>query len=358
MKLIVTAGGQGKKIWPMSREAYPKQFQAIVGKVPLYQQTIDTLLKAFNPEDIFISTKERYYKLARKQSPKIPKKNFILEPDYQKDRGPGEGLAFTVLSIKHPDEPFMIIQPDCLREPEDAFLKMIKEAEKIQIRDKKFMSGGIKATYPILGIDYLRLGKRVHTDGIEIYQTSEFIPRLNNYQKTKELIKNFHVATHSNHMCWYPNLMLEAYKKYRPDWHSALMQIRDLYIKNPRDKKIDKIYSQMEPGMTERVTENIVTEGYTILLPFKWTDIGTWDSVYEFFDPEGGIHIDGNGLTVDTQNSLIKNENPKKIVVLCGVRDLMVINTDDALLVVDKDSVQDVKKVVETLKEKKLKEYL
>ncbi len=358
MKLIVTAGGQGKKIWPLSREARPKQFQAIVGKVPLYQATVDTLLKSFNASDIFISTKKRYFELAKKQSTQIPIGNYILEPDIAKDRGPGEGIAFLTLSMKHPDEPFMIIQPDCLRSPEEMFLKTISEAEKIVKRDRKFISGGVKATYPILGIDYLRLGKRIHTNGIEIYQTDEFIPRVEDYQETKKLINSFHVATHSNHNCWYPDLMLQAYQQYRPDWHKSLMQIKDLLAKDPFDTKIDLIYEQMEPGMTELVTKNLFKGGYTILLPFKWSDIGTWDSVYEFFDPEGGLHIDGNAVTVDTQNSLIKGGNNKKIVVLCGVKDLMVIDTDDALLVVDKDSVQDVKKVVELLKAKKLDRYI
>lgn len=358
MKLIVTAGGQGKKIWPMSREAYPKQFQAVVGDVPLYQNTINTLLKSYKASDIFISTKKRYLDIAQKQSPEIPKENYICEPDIAKDRGPGEGIAFTTLSIKHPDEPFMIVQSDVLREPGEKFLQMIAEAEKIEIRDRKFMSGGIKATYPILGVDYLRLGKRVHTNDIEIYKTDEFIPRVDDYQKTKELIKSFHVATHSNHMCWYPDLMLDAYKKYRPDWYKSLMEIKEYLAKDPASLKIDEIYSQMEAGMTERVTENIVTDGYTILLPFKWSDIGTWDSVYEFFDPQGGTHIDGNGIAYDAQNCLIKNDNPKKIIALCGIRDMMVIDTEDALLVVDKDSVQDVKKVVELLKEKKLERYL
>jgi len=94
MKLIVTAGGQGKKIWPLSRESRPKQFQAVVGNIPLYQQTIETLLKAFSADDIYISTKKRYYDIAREQSPQISASNFILEPDIAKDRGPGEGLAF------------------------------------------------------------------------------------------------------------------------------------------------------------------------------------------------------------------------------------------------------------------------
>jgi mannose-1-phosphate guanylyltransferase len=358
MKLIVTAGGQGKKIWPLSREAKPKQFQAVVGNVPLYQQTIQNLLKAFSPEDIFISTKKRYHHLAKAQSPDVPEKNYILEPDAAKDRGPGEGLAFLTLAMKHPDEPFMIVQSDVLREPGEAFVDMIKEAEKIQQRDKKFMSGGIKATYPMLGVDYLRLGKRVLTNDIEIYQTEEFIPRVDDYAKTKNLIKNFHVATHCNHMCWYPEMMLDIYKKYRPDWHEALMKIKDLLGKTGSEDKIEKIYDSMEPGATELVTNHIVKESYTILLPFRWTDIGTWDSVYEFFDPEGQVHIDGNAIAIDSKSTLVKGEDDKKMIVAVGVDNLVIIDTKDALLVCAKDKTQEVKKVVETLKEKGLDQYV
>lgn len=359
MKLIVTAGGQGKKIWPLSREAKPKQFQAIVGSTPLYQQTIETLLKSYSANDIFVSTKKRYLSFIKEQSPQIPESNLILEPDIAKDRGPGEGLAFLTLSMQHPDEPFMIIQSDVLRTPDDLFLEMIAKSEKIQIRDRKFMSGGIKASYPILGIDYLRLGKRISAeDNIEIFETDEFIPRVDNYQETKKLISSFYVATHSNHNCWYPDLMLDAYSKYRPDWFSALMKIKEILASGGDEGKIEQIYSQMEKGATELVTSNLFKGGYTILLPFRWTDIGTWDSVYEFFDEGGQLHVDGNVLPIDSKNSLVKCSNVNKIVGLIGVNNLVVVDTDDALLVCDKSRSQEVKDIVEILKDRKITKFI
>lgn len=358
MKLIVTAGGQGTKIWPLSRETKPKQFQAVVGKTPLYQQTINTLLKSYKASDIYISTKKRYAAIALKQSPEIPKDNYIFEPDIAKDRGPGEGLAFVTLSQKHPDEPFMIIQSDVLRQPESLFLKTIAEAEKIEKRDRKFMSGGVKATYPVLGIDYLRLGKRILTNDIEIYKTDQFIPRVDDYHQTKDLINNFHVATHSNHNCWFPDLMLDAYKKYRPDWYQSLMQIGRLLGKTGSEAKIDEIYSKMEAGATELVTTHVFQDGYTILLPFKWTDIGTWDSVYEFYDPDGGVQIDAQAIHIDTKQTLVKSDNDKKVIALCGVENLVVVDTKDALLICSKDRSQDVKQLVHLLRQKNLKKFL
>ncbi|OGD78914.1 hypothetical protein A2368_04515 [Candidatus Collierbacteria bacterium RIFOXYB1_FULL_49_13] len=358
MKLIVTAGGQGTKVWPLSREAKPKQFQSLVGKISSYKQAVSTLLKAYKASDIYISTKKRYASIASRQSPEIPKENYIFEPDIAKDRGPGEGIAFITLNQKHPDEPFMIIQADNLRLPEEKFLKTIEEAEKIEKRDKKFMSGGVKATYPILGIDYLRLGKRIRGNDIEIYQTDEFIPRVDDYHQTKDLINNFHVATHSNHNCWYPGLMLEAYKKHRPDWYQSLLRIGDLLNKPGSDSRIDEIYSQMEAGGTELVTSHVFKDGYTILLPFKWIDFGTWDSVYEFADPQGEVSVDGEVIAIDTKNSLIKSTNAKKIIAVCGVENLVVVDTKDALLVCRKDRSQDVKQIIALLKQKNMNKFL
>jgi mannose-1-phosphate guanylyltransferase len=218
MKFIVTAGGQGTKLWPYSRESEPKQFQKIIGEESLFAYTIAILLREFDPSDIYISTKRRYLHLALTQAPLIPPKNYIIEPDIAKNRGPAEGLAFLTLSMTHPDEPFMIIQTDDLRLPEANFLQMIHDAQRLVQRDKKFISGGIKATYPILGIDYLKLSKKVELDSdLEIYEVEEFLDRTDDYYQTKELIENFYITTHSNHNCWYPDLMLEAYAKYTPN---------------------------------------------------------------------------------------------------------------------------------------------
>src|SRR6185369_5646628 len=115
------------------------------------------------------------------------------------------------------------------------------------------------------------------------YEIAEFIPRKSSYAETKELIEGFHIVTHCNHTVWYPELMLDAYKQYRPDWHTALMKIRDVIGKPGEDSEIEKIYAEMATGPTEDVTRHVMKGGRVILVPFKWTDFGTWGSVHEFF---------------------------------------------------------------------------
>jgi len=359
VKIIVTAGGQGTKMWPYSRQDKPKQFQPIIGDVSSYEQTIKTLLKAFTPEDIYISTKRKFIKYVSEQSPQIPLKNYIVEPDVAKDRGPGEGLAFVRLAINHPEEPFFIVQADCLRDPEEGFLEMVRQAEKLVTEHKKMVTGGIKATEPNMGVDYLKLGKQIN-GGKEAFAIEEFLFRRSNLKETRELVENFHVVAHCNHTCWYPELMLEAYKKYRPDWYEALMKIKDVMDKPGEQEAIEKIYAEMEKGPTEDVTTHVMNSGESmvILLPYKWTDVGTWGSVYEFFEDGVENYKDGNVIAVNTKGSLIKTSIKDKLIAVAGVEDLIVVDTEDVLLVIPKEDIDKIKDVQKILADRSETEYL
>lgn len=359
MKIIVTAGGQGTKMWPYSRQEKPKQFQPIIGDLSSYEQTIATLLREYAPEDIYISTKRKFIKYVSEQSPQIPLKNYIVEPDVARDRGPAEGLAFVRLSINHPDEPFFIVQADCLRDPADNFLKMIKQAEKLVTEHKQLVTGGIKATEPNMGVDYLKLGKQI-AGSQEAFIIDEFLFRRNTLRETRQLVENFHVVAHCNHTCWYPGLMLDAYKQYRPDWHEALMKIRDVMDKPGEQEAIEKIYATMEKGPTEEVTTHVMNSGeaMVILLPYKWTDVGTWGSVYEFFEDGEANYEDGNVVAVETNGSLIKTSNKNKLIAVAGVRDMVVVDTEDALLVIPKDQIEKIKDIQNILAERSSTEYL
>lgn len=359
MKIIVTAGGQGTKMWPYSRQEKPKQFQPIIGDVSSYEQTIKTLLKQYTPEDIYISTKRKFIKYVSEQSPQIPLRNYIVEPDMAKDRGPAEGLAFVRLSIDHPNEPFFIVQADCLREPEEGFLQLMRHAETLVTEHKQLVTGGIKATEPNMGVDYLKLGDKVAGEG-EAFTIEKFLFRRNSLKETRKLVENFHVVAHCNHTCWYPELMLEAYKQYRPDWYEGLMKMKAALDKPGENEAIEKVYAEMEKGPTEEVTTHVMNSGQAmvILLPYKWTDVGTWGSVYEFFADGVENYEDGNVIAVDSSGSLIKTSHKSKLIAVAGVEDLVIVDTKDALLVIHKDKIEQIKAIQKILEERSETEYL
>lgn len=359
MKFIVTAGGQGKKLWPYSRKTFPKQFQALIGEKSLFQINIESLLEGYSPKDIYISTKKQYVGVVKSQAPQIPVENIILEPNISKDRGPAEGLAFLKLSILHPNEPFMVVQADDLRIPNKAFLRMISTMETVVKRDRKYITGGIKTADPVMGNDYLIVGDKVETaSSIDVCKVTKFLGRSSDYKETVRIIEDLHAVLHSNHSCWYPELMLEAYKKYRPDWYNALMKMKEVIGGPTEDLEIEKIYSQMEKGPTEEVTKHVMPEGYVVLLPFKWKDIGTWGSYYNFFAQNGEAFSDGKIVSIDSGGTLVKTKDPKKLVVLHNVKNLIVIDSGDALLILPREDDGKVNKIVEELEKKGLEEFI
>jgi len=357
MKFIIFAGGQGTKLWPMSRDSRPKQFQPVVGEKTLFRQNVETLLKEYNPKDIFVSTKRKYVKYVVEDAPEINLENIIIEPDAKKNTGPATGLAIIKVAHKYPKEPFMIVQADCLRKPDNKFIEMIKAAEKLVKKEKKMITGGQKALYPDMGIDYLMLGSQVKDQkAVDVFKIEKFVPRLKTYKETEKLIGEFRIATHSNHYCWYPELMMEVYKKYNPKWHKSLMQMKAVLGRENEVEEIEKIYNKMEAGPVEDVTKHIFNESYLIINPFKWMDMGTWGVIYEYLASGKQVYADGDVLTIDSRNSLIKGKK-NKLIATIGVDNLLVVDTEDALLICPKSRAQDVKMIVDELKKKK-KKYL
>ena len=236
---------------------------------------------------------------------------------------------------------------------------MIKQAEKLVTEHKQLVTGGIKATEPNMGVDYLKLGKQVPAEN-ESFVIEEFLFRRDTLRETRELVENFHVVAHCNHTCWYPEQMLDAYKQYRPDWYDKLMEIKEVLDKPGENAAIEKIYETMEKGPTEEVTTNVMNSGkaMVILLPYKWTDVGTWGSVYDFFADGTENYQDGNVVTVDTTGSLIKTSHKSKLIAVAGVEDLVIVDTEDALLIVPKDKIDKIKDIQKELENRKEPEYL
>ncbi len=354
MNILVSAGGQGTKIWPFSRKSSPKQFQKIIGEDSSFSHNIKMLLTKYKPENIFISTKKMYKEIVSEQARSIPTKNIILEPDSAQGRGPGEGFAFLYLSIHAPNEPFSILQSDCIYITPENYLNMLEDLDNLVKKENKFISGGQVPAFPVLGVDYLELGESVNNHS-NIFKVKNFLGRKEDYKETEKLISENKVVIHMNINTWYPELMLEAYKKYKLAWYDSLMKIKEVI---DDAQAVEEIFNKMEKGSTEEVTQNIFKDGYIVIPSFKWIDLGTWDSIYRHFSQEGDLYTEGNVVALDSSGSLIKSLNPKKLIAVLGLKNMVVVDTDDILFISPRDKVNNIKKVQEKLKNSGLEEYL
>jgi mannose-1-phosphate guanylyltransferase len=357
MKPVLICGGIGKKMWPLSRKKMPKHFLPLFNGKSLYQINYETLRKKFKPEEIYIQTTEDQAENALKQAPGVPRKNCFIEPELR-DTGPAMGFMAAKLFAIDPDETFTLVQVDVLREPGDEYLKMIEQIDVMVKKEGKLITGGIRLDYPVMGVDYLRpTGKGKKLNGVKFLKVNKYIDRDVGREKIEELFKQKLVLTHANHNSLTPRLFLEEYKKYAPDWYQPLRKMIDAFGKSNEERVVKEEYAKMKPDRTERVTQHVFDDGYVVELPFKWTDFGTWESLYEYETERGLYKPDENLLEIKTKNCFVK-KGPKNFIALIGVQDLAVIDTDDALLVCKIDKAADVQEVVSYLKKKKKVEYL
>ena len=346
---VMICGGFGTKLWPVSREHKPKHFLPLISDKSLFQLNYEALRTYFKAEEIFVSTNQDQFEMAKKQVGDIPDNNYILEPE-MRNQGPATGLVAAFLYKRgFADEPFMLVQVDDLREPTNMFIKMMMDCDRIARKDNRYLTGGIKLEYPIMGVDYLVMGEKVSDEGsVGIYKVDKFIWR-STKEQTEELAKQEGVLIHTNHTCMTPKNLLEMLKKYKPEWYNPLMEFingGDLY----------KVYSKMPPGPIEDVTQKVHSAGESLVvqLPFDWYDIGTFESLHEYLKVKDLYKITENIVDLNGKDNFVKLDDPNKVVALVGVDNLIIVDTGDVLLICDKRNSSDVKQALKVVKERKL----
>lgn len=346
---VIICGGFGTKMWPISREHKPKHFLKLINGKSLFELNYDVLRAKYEPGQIYVSTNEDQAAMAKEVAPEIPEENYILEPE-MRNHGPATGLiAATLMKKGLGDEPFMLVQADDLREPAEGFLKMMEDCDVLARTQKKYITGGFKPDFPMMGVDYFIKGKRVsEEDSVGIFEVDEFVWR-STKEQTEELIKREGALVHVNHTCMTPRNMLDMLQKYKPEWHGPLMS-----IVNGAD--VNAEYVKMPKGPIEDVTQEVYKAGESLVVetPFKWIDFGTYESLAKYLKENGMYEQGENIVEIDSKENFIKLDDSNKIVALIGVENMVVIDTGDVLMVCRVDQSGKVKEALNEVKERKL----
>lgn len=338
MKLVIICGGIGSKMWPMSRSLMPKHFLPLFEGKSLFQLNYEVLRTRFAPEDIFVQTNEVQAGIAKKQVPELVDENIFIEPE-MRNQGPATGFAAAQLYKRFPDEPFMLVQADVLREPKEKFIEMIEQFDELIRKEGKLITGGLKPEFAVMGVDYLR---------VENLSSSSSLSRMKEWlgRGEKEVIERYladgQALIHTNHYAWTPRKMLECLKIRKPEWYVPLMNIIN-------GGNVAEEYAKMPNGPIEEITKFELLDGYVIELPFEWIDFGTWESMVNYLKSRNLYQVDTDDMEIDSKNNYIY-KNGKKFIATIGVEDLVIVDTGDALLIAKRDQTGKVGQVVDKLK--------
>jgi mannose-1-phosphate guanylyltransferase len=351
MKALIFAGGAGTRLWPLSRKKSPKQFEKIVGDKSTLQLAAERLMPEFKPEDIYISTNERYKKIVEEQLPQIPKKNFIFEPE-KKDVGPAIALATGLFSRQFADVPIVILWSDHLVKKNDLFKKIIRTAGKEVEKDKnKIIFIAHKPRYPSVNLGYIHIDKKIkEIDGISFYKFLGF-----KYKPDDELAKKFfNSSAYAWNLGYFVTSSLfiyNAFKQLAPNIYQSIEKIVGFYGKADYEEKLKKHYSEIEPiNFDNAILENLDKKYAEVVVEdIGWSDIGAWEALKEALEtfPYENV-IRGRVFLDHVRDSLVYNYENEKLIVGIDLDETIVVNTNDVLLITKKSSVAKIKKLVES----------
>jgi mannose-1-phosphate guanylyltransferase len=345
---VIMAGGTGTRLWPLSRQNRPKQALALAGDKTMIQVAVERIRPAFPLEQILVITRREHAALLQVQVPELPAGNFILEPE-GRGTAPAIGLAAIHLQQRDPDAIMAILTADHFISETEQFCKVLHAAEKLA-EDDNLVTLGIRPASASTGFGYIEHGSDLgEQNGFRFFAVQRFIekPVL---EQAEKMVTSGRYSWNSGMFICKVGRMLEEFEHQMPEFYSRLLE-----IKNSLDLPAYlAVLERHWPMIAKQTIDYGVMEGArrVVVIPAEigWTDVGSWGSLFDFLPVNDNENVlVGDHLDIDTQRTLVFGK--KRLVATLGVRDLIIVDTEDALLVCSRDHEQEVKLIVEKLQE-------
>jgi mannose-1-phosphate guanylyltransferase len=358
MYAVIMAGGKGARFWPRSREKKPKHLLDILSDKTIIQETVERIKPLISPQNVLVVTGKKHAATLIKQLPEIPVQNVIIEPE-GKNTAACIGLAALHIRKIVSDDVMVVLPSDHAIADSQRFLDIIKAASKTAFEENGLVTIGIKPTSVQTGFGYIELSDVLKKYNNEAVFRVKSIREKPDYQKAKEFVDHGNFYWNSGMFIWKTSVILQEICRWLPDLHAGLTEIDNAMGTAKEKSTVPRVYKKLasisiDYGVMEKA-DNV----FTLQGDFGWNDVGSWDALWDISpkDTTGNAALN-NSRTIleDAEDSLVYN--PHKLTALIGVKDLIVVETKDALLICKKGRSQDVKKIVEKLEADGQKKYL
>ncbi|MBN1464023.1 MAG: mannose-1-phosphate guanylyltransferase [Paludibacteraceae bacterium] len=357
MKILIFAGGAGTRLWPLSRKDSPKQLKKLFNSHSTLQLAVDRVEKDFGTHNIYISTNEKYTSEVKKQLPQIPNSNIIGEPE-KRDLAAAIGFNFIRLRKLGYRGPIAILWSDHLMENPKDFIEVLKKGERLILENpKRLVFVGEHPRYPENNLGWIHVGKEIN-DGVFEFIEWKYRPPV---EDCKKMFASGNWKWNPGYFIVDIDFVLELYEKLIPKMYKTLVEIENAIGTVNENEVLQKLYPNMESlHFDNAIVEKVPAKQAVVIdANMGWSDPGTLYALKEALtEKEKENFVKGLAYTYETQDSLIINEDKEKLVATLGLSGMVIINTEDVLLVVHKERVKEITELIRDLnKNKKLIKY-
>lgn len=358
---VILAGGGGTRLWPKSRKQTPKQFLKLIGKETMMQIAANRIAKILPWERIIVVTNELYKDEVHEQLPEVPVLNIIAEPT---KRDTALAMLTGAMYAKSLDAEAVCVNmaSDHIVTNQQEFIRVMKHAAQTAAENDYLVTVGISPNRPATGFGYIKIGEDLKKlgNGLSLFRVDSFTEKPNE-ATARAFISTGKYFWNANMYVWSSAVLQRAFQTHMHEMYEQTKLLDELTGKKFHDA-LPKIYETAESisvdyAISEKATNLVLIPG-----DFGWDDVGDWKVVYDLEkkDLAGNVAIGDDAsrkiLAISSQNNLIHADG--KLVAMYGVNNMVVIDTDEILMIIPKDKSQEVKKLVERLKEENKKEYL
>jgi len=352
---VIIAGGSGTRLWPLSRRSRSKQSLKLVGDRTMFQHAVDRLAPLFKPEQILIVTRQDQSAVLASQVPELPTSNFINEP-VGRGTAPAIGLAAIHLQQKDPQAVMAVLTADHYI-TDAGRLRQALEASIPLARGGYLITLGIKPTSPSTAFGYIEQDPCGGTvQDMKFFRVIRFTEKPP-MEVAKSMITSGMYSWNSGMFIWRVDRILEEFKLQMPELYGHLLEVKNILGKPNAQEAFSRIWGQVAEQTIDYGVMEHAKDVLVIPIDVGWTDVGNWSSVSELFpqDQNGNIFI-GPYEEIDTRNTFIFGG--KRLVATIGVDNIVIVDSEDALLVCAKDREQEVRQIVQQLKTKGENQWL
>lgn len=342
-KAVVMAGGRGERFWPASTPERPKQFIDLTEGGTLIQQTVDRLAQIIPYRDIYVVTSAAHINLAQTQLPQLPRRNFIVEP-VGRDTAPCIGLAAVWMEKVDPDAVMLVVPADHFIPDPDRFCDLAQQAVEYAAESGGLVTLGIKPDRPETGYGYIEVGEPCAESGTEeVYKAARFVEKPN-AAKAADYLASGRFLWNAGMFAWSVQAIRSEIARHLPELHTGLEELAQFSSLDELARVLPEVFPRLPKISIDFGVMERSDKVYVVPSDFAWDDLGSWNAVARLRTPDqAGNVVKGMVLTEDCRNVLVESKG--RLVAALGVSDLIVVETDDAVLVCAADRVQDIRKL-------------